>query len=76
MSTPVVEAWRDGARLWFWCRNCNRAHTHGVCSGDPSCPNDLARMFGAGEITRGEWAAASGALRARLAAAGEHSDHL
>lgn len=35
--------------------------------------DDLARMFGAGEITRGEWAAASDGLRRRLREVSETS---
>lgn len=36
--------------------------------------DDLARMFGAGEITRGEWVAASEGLRARLRAEADQGD--
>ena len=37
-ETPVIEAHRDGVHLVFWCGHCGREHSHGVCSGNKSCP--------------------------------------
>jgi hypothetical protein len=34
---PIVDAHRDGVHLMFWCKYCNREHSHGVCGRTPGC---------------------------------------
>lgn len=38
-KAPVILARRDGIHLIFRCHYCRRDHAHGVCSGDPDCPD-------------------------------------